>query len=414
MKEEIREITLFKKQIEFLTSEKRYAHFCGGIGSGKTFAGAVWMAKAIMDNPETRMLICARDFSQLRNATLVEFNKILKVFGLVLDKHYTFNKSIFEYKFFNGVVIICTGMNNPDSALRGPSYGIVWADEAEFYDEESWLKMKGRIRTLPGLIRITSSPNGFNHMYNEFEVRKSDNHQIITSTTYDNPTLPPQYVEDLKNSYSPKMFAQEVLAQRVSLNLQSVYDEFSRDKHVRPCKHLVQYHTQLYCFLDYNIHRYPGVYMFEDNGTIYAVGEEHLEFGGSRQMAMRIKAKYPQRNVIVIGDQTGNNKADVAADYSNYEIFAQEGISTRPFHNPPVESRIINANSRLYHKNLVIDPSCERLIRDLEQVSYDEKGRIDKKSNIELTHMSDAFTYGVWYFQPLRRIHKGSSEINLI
>ena len=274
--------------------------------------------------------------------------------------------------------------------------------------------MKGRVRARPGLINITSSPNGFNHMHREFVERNSKDKIVITSTTYDNPTLPKEYVEDLKNSYSPKMFAQEVMAERVALNLQSVYEDFSRDIHIKPCKEVLEYHDQLYCFLDYNIHRYPGVYMFEKRGIIYAVGEEWLEFGGSRQMALRIKAKYPHRNVLVVGDQTGNNKADVAADYSNYQIFEQEGIYTKPFHNPPVTSRIICCNSRLHHKKIVIDPSCEKLIRDLEQVSYDDQGKIDKKSNLDLTHMSDAFTYGVWYFQPLRRIHKGSSEINLI
>ena len=408
------QIELFKKQLEFMKQTTRYVHFCGGIGSGKTYVGAIWMVKAVLEHDNIRALICARDFGQLRNATLVEFNSVLKLFGLIEDKHYTFNKSVFEYQFFNGTVIVCTGMNNPDSALRGPSYGIVWADEAEFYDKEAWLKLKGRVRRNPGLIRITSSPNGFNHMYDEFEVRKDPTKVVIKSTTYDNPTLPPEYVEDLRASYSPKMFSQEVMAERVSLNQQSVYDEFDRTKHIQPCAEMLQPTDQLFAFLDYNINRYPAVYMFMRNNTIYSIGEEWLEFGGSRQMAQRIKARWPDRNVIVVGDSQGNNAGNVAADYSNYEIFRQEGIITKTFTNPPVQQRIINSNSRLYHHKVVIDPSCEKLIRDLEQVSYDDQGKILKNSgNIDLTHISDAWSYGLWYFMPLRRTNI-SSDLNLI
>ena len=411
---EIKKLELFPKQIEFMKSEKRYTHFCGGIGAGKTFVGAVKMAKLVLDHPNTRMLICARDFGQLRNATLVEFNNVLRFFGLIQDKHYTFNKAIFEYSFFNGVTIICTGMNNPDSALRGPSYGVAWTDEAEFYDEDAWLKMKGRLRAKPGLINVTSSPNGFNHMHREFVEKGGKDKLVITATTYDNPTLPPEYVEDLKGSYSPKMFAQEVMAQRVALNLQSVYEDFDRSIQVQPCTHLIKPYDQLYCFLDYNIHRYPGCYMFERNNTIYCIGEEWLEFGGSRQMAQTIKARWQERNVIVIGDSQGNHAGNVAADYSNYEIFRQEGIITKTFSNPPVQQRIINANSRLYHHKVVIDPSLEKLIRDLEQVSYDDCGKILKTAgNLDLTHISDAWSYGLWYFLPLVRKHH-TTDMNLI
>ena len=412
----LKQIELFPKQLQFLESDKAYTHFCGGIGSGKSFAGAVWMVRAILQYPDNRVLITARDFPQLRDATLVEFKCALELFGLVEDQHYTYNKSIQQFVFFNKTVVVCTGMNNSDSALRGPSYGLAWCDEAEFYDHSAWLKLKGRMRRKPGQVRITSSPNGYNHMWEEFENKCNSNHEIIRATSYDNFKIMednPNYVQELKDSYSPKMFAQEVLAERVALNMYSVYEEFDREVHVQPCKHLLTHHDQLFCFLDYNIHRYPGVYMFQRAGKIYAIGEEYLRFGGSRSMAKQIKTRFPEQDVIVVGDQTGNNKADVAADYSNYEIFAQEKVPTMPFQNPPVESRIINANSRLYHNKLIIDPSCEVLIKDLEQVCYDEHGKIDKKTNIDLTHISDAYTYGVWFFMPLRK-KQTYKELNLI
>ena len=217
----------------------------------------------------------------------------------------------------------------------------------------------------PELIRLTSSPKGFNHVHNDYYVNKIG--PIVKATSFDNPTLSKRYLESLKTTYSPKLYRQEVLAERLNLAVGAVYDEFSRDKQVQKCAHLLSPSDQLYFFTDYNISNYCGVYMFHKDGITYAVGEEHLQFQGSRVMAEKIASKYKDRIVIVVGDSTGNNKKDTAIDNTNYQIFNSfQNIKTRHFTNPPVVSRIINVNSRLFHNKLVIDPSCKNLIRDLD------------------------------------------------
>ena len=53
-------------------------------------------------------------------------------------------------------------------------------------------------------------------------------------------------------------------------------------------------------------------------------------------------------------------------------------------------------NNNLAKGNMVIDPKCKGLIRDLEQVVNKEGTRdIDKTTNKELTHLSDALGYYV-------------------
>ena len=404
--------SLFPKQMEFFAAKERYVHFCGGIGAGKTRVGAIWAAVQALTTKGMRLLIIARDYGQLKNATLVEFFDVLKLMGQKEGKDYIFNRTDFKFEFTNGNVINCVGVNNPDSAFRGPTYSHCWADEAEFYPSEVWLKLKGRIRKEPGLVRITSSPNGFNYLYEEFEVTPSKDHKIIKATTLDNPTLPDWYIVDLKAAYTPKMFAQECLAQRVALNLQSVYEEFDRTKHLESIDTMP--HEQIYAFLDYNINFYPCVYVVKRGPVLYALDEEMLEYKGSRAMAEQIKGRWPGRSVIVVGDSTGNNKRDVAIDEGNYTIFRKAGLPTQHFSNPPVESRIINANNRLFHNQIKVDPRCFHLIKDLEQVSYNEKGQIDKKSNLKLTHMSDAFTYGIWFHMPLVKPSLSNGSFNLI
>jgi hypothetical protein len=51
--------------------------------------------------------------------------------------------------------------------------------------------------------------------------------------------------------------------------------------------------------------------------------------------------------------------------------------------------------------HLVVDPACEHLIADLEQVVFADNGDLDKKRNPLLTHISDAFGYAVAQEWPL-------------
>ena len=58
-------------------------------------------------------------------------------------------------------------------------------------------------------------------------------------------------------------------------------------------------------------------------------------------------------------------------------------------------------NNNLSKRNIIIDPKCINLIKDLEQVVNKEGTReIDKASNSDLSHISDALGYYVDYKYP--------------
>jgi hypothetical protein len=68
-------------------------------------------------------------------------------------------------------------------------------------------------------------------------------------------------------------------------------------------------------------------------------------------------------------------------------------------------------NNNLSKGNIVIDPKCKNLIRDLEQVVLKEGTReIDKASNSELSHISDALGYFVDYKYPSVRAKIGTTD----
>jgi hypothetical protein len=404
-------IKLFEKQLSFIRKSDREVLLEAGIGYGKSMVASLWLAIMTQRYPRTKWIMAARDYRQLKTAVDEEFEYLLNhTLFMQRDKHYSKTSgSPIVYEFFETKsTILGFGAHNYDTAFRAGSYAGGWGDEVDYWKPEAIDAFRGRIRKSPERIRWTSSPKGFNHVHQDFYVNKVG--PVINATSMENPTLSEGYIENLRKTYSPKLFEQEVMAKRLNLTVGQVYDEFKREQHVRPCKDELKPSDQLYFFTDYNISNYCGVYMFKRGDIVYCIGEEHLQFKGTEELAKRIKAAFRNRNVIVVGDSTGNNKKDVAITQTNYQIFQRHGIPTKHVHNPPVMSRVITVQSNLHHNHIVIDPSCKNLIKDLELVSWKEDGKDIDKSDISLTHSSDGFGYGIHYFLPI----KGKNDAKII
>lgn len=397
------DLVLWDKQFTFIDSDHIPSILLEcGIGYGKTFVGALWARNNVENYPNTSGMLVSRDLPQFKKAMIPELEKIFRMFGDIKGRDYIQNKQEGYFYFIkNNVFMYYVGATNYDSAFRGPNVSWILADEADYYKKEAWETMLGRLRVYPELLRVTSSPKGFNHIYDYFYDETDQDVLVLNAPTWENLSLSNRYIKSLKKAYSPRLFEQEVGGKRLRLNVGAVFDEFNRERHVKSCRHLLRDEDQLYFFTDYNISNYCGTYLFFRDGVVYAIGEEHLKFKGSRVMAQIVKSKYPDRPVIVIGDSTGNNKKDVSADKTNYQHFKDAGLLTKKFRNPPITSRIISANSNFFHDKIIVDPSCKNLIRDLELMSWKEDGSDVDKSDITISHASDGYTYGLWFFVPV-------------
>jgi hypothetical protein len=89
---------------------------------------------------------------------------------------------------------------------------------------------------------VTSSPNGFDWMYEEFIRKPRDpataweyrNHEAFFARTADNTHLPPDYVAALLASYDALLAAQELDGQFINAAQGRIYPAFDRAVHVDP------------------------------------------------------------------------------------------------------------------------------------------------------------------------------------
>lgn len=386
-------IELSDAQYDFLYSKTPTTLFCGGVGSGKTFTGALWTIQMALANPNCRGLITANTHSQLRKATLAELFSICNTLGIKYK--YLVNQNRL---FIHETEILCYSMENPDN-LAGPTVGWWWGDEAAFYKQLAFDKGAARVRDPKGpqQIKFTTTPNGFNWLYDYFVVKGNNEKKVVYSKTSDNLALDEKYLERLSDQYDTKMAQQELDGQFVNMNSGQVYYSFDRHKHVKQGVDLRD-DDLLLIGLDFNVHPLCGVFVARRGGMIYVVDELYLENSNTFAAAKEIIKRYPARYKQVVADETGNRRR-TSANQTDHEIIRQSGLDLLKFRNPTVKDRYNNMN-RLFDKNYIkIHPRCVNLIKDLEQLTYDNDDPM-------LSHISDALGYACWKINPLEKIKK--------
>lgn len=184
----------------FWSDPSRQRLFCGGIGAGKTFAGAI----EIVNQPNNTLgIVVAPTYPMLKDSTLRTFLELYESSGLITS----FNRTDMTMTLKGNRTILWRSADKPDK-LRGPNAGWAWMDEGFFCDESAYSVLLGRLRRQPGRLWITSTPNGKGNW--GYRLVQGGNITVIRASTRSNQFNPEFYIQTLMNSYSAEMAAQEL------------------------------------------------------------------------------------------------------------------------------------------------------------------------------------------------------------
>lgn len=119
--------------------------------------------------------------------------------------------------------------------LRGQSIDFIVLDEVAMY-RNFWRVWQEVIRpTLTdrkGRAMFISTPKGFNHFYDLFNLQESDpDFKSFQFTTYDNPHIPAEEIDKARKELTEDRFFQEYMADFRKME-GLVYKEFDRERHV--------------------------------------------------------------------------------------------------------------------------------------------------------------------------------------
>lgn len=188
----------------------------------------------------------------------------------------------------------------------------------------------------------------------------------------------------------------------------SAYYAFDRENHVKEIES--RYHQGQRCIgMDFNVQPMSGVIGHYVNNTFYVISEAFLENSDTFKMSTYL-IKNGHKGANIYPDSTGSNRK--TSGISDHQILRNDGFNIVHTRNPLVVDRVNNVNRLLRDGRIIIDPSCRKLINDLEKVSWKD-GSLDQKTDKMLTHISDALGYWCWAIDPLRPQQEQSRTIQL-
>lgn len=410
-----------------MKSDKKFVALIGGIGSGKSHCGALYIIKRVFENPDAMHFIGANTYGQLRDSTLEATYKVLSDLGLSFE--YNQNSGILE---FAGGRVLCKSMEN-FNALRGIEVASFWLDEVRDLRKEAFDMMMGRLRDkrakkLQGI--VTSSPSGFNWIYDYFAKageKNTDEFELINAKSYDNHFLPDGYIDSIKSQYSTEFFKQEILGEFVNIYQGQAYINFGSyniiDQNPFWADGPVHPSLPIIVAMDFNLSpmswalgqkRVEDFYFFDEIRLINSHTQEASKV--LVEKLIQTHSNIYKVGVILAGDATAKAGQRAAAGQSDYDIICQTldkakipWVNMTPESNPAIRDRVNSVNQKLKDGNGVShlffnSKNCIYLKKDFERVAWKVGANLilDQTTDPELTHMSDAVGYAINALSPIK------------
>lgn len=227
------------KQAEFHSAPDKYRFFGGGWGNGKTAGGCAEGFALSMEYPGSTGLIARRTRPELKATTQHQF---FNGGGGELKEDWTgvpkevirgFNKSEQRLEFTNGSIIHFWPLDDPEK-LSNLNLGWFLIDQAEEVPEEMFQMLKGRLRqrNAPRCGIILYNPSGHDWIWKKCVNRltKEVGHELIHATTFDNRTLPRDYMDSLLAM--PRAWVERFVYGSHDVFSGQIWPEFDPDVHV--------------------------------------------------------------------------------------------------------------------------------------------------------------------------------------
>jgi len=453
------EIQLTVPQAEYFQSTAKATAAVAGFGSGKTQATMYRLFTTMMLYPTADMLYSAPTVPLIRDIFWAKLEEFLPQLNL----NYHINKSEGIVYVHGHGKIFCRSMDNPDR-LVGFEVLDCFLDELDILTTDKALnvyrKCKARMRQKafpktattkqinqhPSRYRkknqmfVSTTPEGYKATYELFKKNPIKNSHLVKMSTYSNPHLPDDYIEDLRASYPPQLIEAYLNGEFVNLVASPVWTSYDETANIiinpktQQYQDIIKKREPLHIGIDFNVGRGCAVIFIQrtlppnhpNNPTnnqqpwpiFIAVDEIYNSFDTPdtiRHLNERYPANlFPQR--IVYPDASGKNRKSVNATISDLTLLTQAKFRIKkPNKNPPIKDRVAATNAALYNskqetRTYLLKEKTPNLSDALVQQVYDNNG-LPKKGESEFDDMTDAFSYPHSYLYPIRRQRMFTSDL---
>jgi PBSX family phage terminase large subunit len=408
--------------VKVLASKARHIMLFGGSRSGKTFV-AVRALIVRASKEKSRHVILRLNFNHIKTSIWLDtLPKVLKISfpDLVVD----WNKTDYYITLPNGSEVWVGGLDDEKRVekILGKEYSTIYFNECSQIPYKSIQVALTRLAEKNSLKKkayYDQNPPGKKHWsYWLFEkkldpvdnvpVEPSRYASILMNPKDNLDNIDPEYITEILDNLPEAQRKRFKDGQFSEDDDGQAYYSFSRENHTQEIDKSFK-QGQCCIAMDFNVQPMTAVVGYYINKKFYVSTEAFLENSDTFKMSSHL-IKNGFKGATIYPDSTGSNRK--TSGVSDHQILRNDGFTIQPTRNPLVIDRVNNVNRLLREGRIIIDPSCRKLINDLEKVSWKD-GSLDQKTDKMLTHISDALGYWCWSIDPLRMHQEQSKTIQL-
>ena len=362
----------------------RYNVYWGGRGSGKTkFIMQKLMIKGLK---EKRMILLMRkETNKLRDSVWKELLDIIEDFKLT--PYFTINKTEFRATCnINGTEFKCLGLDEPEKIKGFANMSDVLMDEVTAFNEEDIELIDGTLRAigyeLPLQMYFAFNPiskQNFVYKYFGFDTGIVPEDTFILHSTYlDNPFLDESYLKRMENMKlrNYNRWKIEALGEFVTLD-KLVFQNWKSEEFNH-----AEIKGELLCGLDFGFVNDTSAFIAsildEPNKRIY-IFREWGDIGKTNQELAKIIESLGFAKSVIIAD---------SAEKKSIEEIKRAGIN-RIRASVKGPDSIMHGIQQLQNYEIIVHPSCEKIIVELENYSWQK----DKNTGVYINKPIDAFNH---------------------
>lgn len=419
--------TIFKKTkkqaqaIVLLASNAvRYCMLYGGSRSGKTFI-AIYAIFVRASKIKSRHVILRLKFNHAKTSIWLDtIPKVLKI--CFPDLKVEFKASDFYVLLPNGSEVWIGGLDDSTRVekILGKEYSTIYFNESSQIPWRSIQVALTRLAERNDLKKRAyfdmNPPTKKHWAYWLFEKGLNpDTLEPVDTSRYGKILMNPmdnlenideEYISEVLDKLSPQERARFRDGEYSDFGDGQVYYSFDRALNV----HLIEKEKRVGTIMigmDFNVNPMTAVVGYYINKMFYVIDEVYLENSDTYKMSAEL-IRRGYKGAWIFPDSTGRNRK--TSGKSDHIILKDDGFNVRPTHNPFVRDRVNNMNRLLRDGSIIIEPKCQKLIYDLERVTW--KGDdLDEGTEKNLTHISDALGYWCWSLNNL--VYQQPSNIKI-
>ena len=411
---------------------------CAGRNFGKSILMILECLRYISDNKESTAYLVFPTSEMGERIVWWDLIKIIKFLGWPAEISNHRHKVFFP---FNNSRIYVASADKPER-LDGTRIDFLGVDEyANMKKDTLWDEVLRPTLTPRSRCIITSTPKGYNHFYRLWMRGQDANQSRYKSwqfTTFDNTTEDGKKYSallkaDVKN-IDPRLYRQEHEGS-FEVSAGKCSPDFNRELHVhdlglfdKKIRLSFDFNVNPMCSISFQIipkslliEKFPVFANYKLQKELIYVHKEFRTPECNTQMQCSIIQSYFQeikydlmeRSIELYGDATGKNRDTTAPMTADGKISSDWSIIKELFPNSydkykkangSERDRVNALNGKIYNYNgeigLIVNPTCEYLIQDLEQTSWNTTNKIDD-SDKKAGHLYDGIGYAAVQEFPL-------------